>query len=404
MKNVLPLAKYVGKLFVISALILVTFSYAMFQGGFVSWFLFYSFLPFAFYAICLAFYPFDEFAVERKITRREYQANEEVKVQVTLKRRLSFPLLFILVEDCLSESMNESVQEKKNKHFYLLGFRKEFSFEYSIEKLPRGEHEWQAIRMMTSDLFGLIEKEKRIKLEEKILVYPAYEELMEGSFVNANQGMDASQSRIQRETSMVVGIRDYQSGDRLSWIDWKASAKRNGMVTKEFEQSQSRDVFMVMDCVPDRRFEIIVSFTASLGRALLRKGIRVGFLSVHNEKVIIPIHGGEASRQQLFYQLAQMKDHCFVPFDRVLETESFLLQQKATFMLVTAHLSISLIEAAKRCTTRNCPIIIFVIKSADDFITVTEQSMKAMANVHGMRVAFVYEGKFSVGLSEVGRR
>lgn len=404
MENFLPLAKYVWKLFVMSALIVITFSYAMFQGGFVSWFLFYSFLPFALYAVCLAFYSLDDFTVERQVTRREYQANEGTAIKVTLKRRIPFPLLFIIVEDCLSKSMDDSVQENKNKHFLLLGFRKAFSFDYRIEKLPRGEHELQAVRIMTSDLLGLIRKEKHIKLEERILVYPAYDELMDGSFVNGDQGMNASQSRIQRETSMVVGIREYQPGDRFSWIDWKASAKRNGMVTKEFEQSQSRDVFIMMDCVPDRRFETMVSFTASIGRALLRKGIQVGFLSVNNERIVIPIHGGEASRQQLFYHLAQMKDNCSVSFDRVLETESFLLQQKAIFMLVTAHLSTSLIETAKRFTTRNCPITIFVIKAAADSVTSAERSMKAMAKVHGVRVAFVHEGQFSAGLSEVGRR
>ncbi|MEH7748493.1 DUF58 domain-containing protein, partial [Neobacillus drentensis] len=26
---------------------------------------------------------------------------------------------------------------------------------------------------------------------------------------------------------MATGVRDYQPGDRFSWINWKASAKRN---------------------------------------------------------------------------------------------------------------------------------------------------------------------------------
>ncbi|MCQ6277005.1 DUF58 domain-containing protein [Bacillus sp. V3B] len=227
------------------------------------------------------------------------------------------------------------------------------------------------------------------------MVYPAYEEFMDGPFLNVDQGMNVSKSRIQRETSMVVGIREYRPGDRFSWIDWKASAKRNGMVTKEFEQSQSRDVFITMDCAPDHRFETTVSFTASLGQALLRKGIQVGCLSVDNERVSMPIYGGEVNRQQLFYQLAQAKDNCPVSFDQVLGTESLLLQQKAMLMLVTAHLSTPLIEITSRFTTRNYPVVIFVIKAAGDSVTLTEQSMKERAKMRGIRVAFIHEGQFS---------
>ena len=56
---------------------------------------------------------------------------------------------------------------------------------------------------------------------------------------------------------MVVGIREYQPGDRLSWINWKASAKRNGMVTKEFETGQSTDVLLVMDSTPSFSLKIL---------------------------------------------------------------------------------------------------------------------------------------------------
>ena len=38
-------------------LLIATFVFAMFQGGFVSWFLFYTFLPFALYSFVLFFYP-----------------------------------------------------------------------------------------------------------------------------------------------------------------------------------------------------------------------------------------------------------------------------------------------------------------------------------------------------------
>ena len=51
-------------------LLIATFMFAMFQGGFVSWFLFYTFLPFVLYSFVLFFYPLSSFDVERKLIKK----------------------------------------------------------------------------------------------------------------------------------------------------------------------------------------------------------------------------------------------------------------------------------------------------------------------------------------------
>jgi len=108
MNNTFQFVKGVWKLFVLFTLNMITFSYAMFQGGFVSWFLFYSFLPFSLYALCLALYPLADFTVERKLQKRNYHANEALNMKVTLKRNFFFPLFFIIVEDCLPETLDKN--------------------------------------------------------------------------------------------------------------------------------------------------------------------------------------------------------------------------------------------------------------------------------------------------------
>ena len=59
----------------------------------------------------------------------------------------------------------------------------------------------------------------------------------------------AAVSRIQsiKDTSMATGIRSYQPGDRVSWIHWKSFARTQTLKTKEFEDRQSQDLFVLMD-------------------------------------------------------------------------------------------------------------------------------------------------------------
>jgi uncharacterized protein (DUF58 family) len=394
--------KKVWKFIILLFLILLTFSYGMFQGGFVSWFLFYSFLPFAIYSFAFSFYSLKGIEVIRSIEKFNYHAGEPLKVMVTVKRRSFFPLFYLIIADQLEENLLNANQKKKAKVLILPGFKKELSFDYVIDKLPRGEHLFKSFTLKAGDLFGLIEKEISYPIENKLIVYPFFTDLLYRPFENPfDQGMTASRERVQRDTSMAVGIRDYQPGDRFSWINWKATAKRNEIMTKEFEQRQSHDVFIVMDCVPDKRFEAIVSFTASMQRAVLKKGASTGLLTVSDERSLFPLHGGEKQQQLLLFHLAKVKAKASSSFDKVLETEGMFVQQTVSFLLVTAQLTKSLIEKASFLGQRKGKITLFLIKGEKEAPTSAELSLITMANARGVRVIMVHEGNFEAAFSEV---
>ncbi len=405
MKKVWIPFKKVWKFILLFILILLTFSYAMFQGGFVSWFLFYSFLPFAIYGIALSFYSLNELEVTRDLLKTDYNAGEPLKVMVHVKRSRGFPLFYLLIEDHLNDVLKYAPQRKKAKALILPGLKKEFSYEYIIEELPRGEHLFDSFTLKTGDPLGLFEKEKTFEAVEKIIVYPAYSELLYQPFENQyDQGLTASRERVQRDTSMAVGVRDYQPGDRFSWINWKASAKRNEIMTKEFEQRQSHDVFVVMDCVPDLHFEAIVSFTASLVRVILKRGAQTGLLTISKERAALPINGGELHLRQLFFHLAKIEAKSVWPFEKVLETEGLFIQQTVSFMLVTAQITKSLIERASFFGQRKGGITVFLIKGQNEMPSENERSLLAVANARGVRIVLVHEGDHKAAFSEVSLR
>ncbi|WP_368297797.1 DUF58 domain-containing protein [Cytobacillus firmus] len=403
MKQLLNTLKGVWKLIVLFLLILFTFSYAMFQGGFVSWFLFYSFVPFALYALGLSFYSLNGIKVERNLPKTEYNAGEQAVITLRISRESAFPLLYLVIEDEMSEQLLHARKSNEAKRFLFPGFQKEMSIQYKINSLPRGEHFFASVRFKTGDLLGLIEKERQAPAESRMIVYPAYEEMIYKPMAHHyDQGMTASKERVQRDTSMAIGIREYQPGDRFSWINWKASAKRNDIMTKEFEQRQSHDVYILMDCAPDSRFEAIVSFTASIVRAILRKGAQVGFLTSAAARTAFPIRGGEAHQLQLFHHLAKIRDDSAASVGRVLEAEHFLLQQNSQLMIVTAQLTKALIEKAGFFTSKNGTLTIFLIKNELESPSGDELLLKASANARGIRVILVHNGHFADVFSGVG--
>lgn len=370
----------------------------------MSWFLFYSFVPFALYALGLALYSVKDITAERSYTKQEYNAGEKFRASVMMERRFPFPIFYGIAEEQAGDSLAGNSDLRKAKTMLFPGINRMFSFDYVIENLPRGEHFLTGIKFKTGDPLGLIEKENVLPCDGRILVYPAYQELVYRPVAHHyDQGMTASKERVQRDTSMAIGVREYQPGDRFSWINWKATARRNDIMTKEFEQRQSHDVSILMDCASEQRFEVVVSFTASVIRAILRKGAQVGLLTLSAERKAFPIRGGDNQQQQLLYHLAKIKDDSPVTFDRVLETETFLTQQNNSIMLITAQLTKELIDKAAFYNQRNGSVSIFLIKNEQESPTKMELNLKTSANARGIRLVMVHDGHFSEAFSEVNR-
>ncbi|MGE8207142.1 DUF58 domain-containing protein [Heyndrickxia sp. NPDC080065] len=388
-----------GKLILLVIFLLLTFSYAMFQGGFVSWFLFYSFIPFALYALCVALYPLGDMKVERVFNRDTYTAGEHLEMTITIERKFSFPLFFLIIKN------TSSLSTENGKQIIFPGFKKHIRLEYSMPNVPRGEHHFDKIYIKIGDPIGLFEKEKSFSLEKTILVYPAYTDIIYRSIESRyEQGATASQIKIQNDTTMVTGIRNYEPGDRFTWIDWKATARMNEMQTKEFEERQSNDLTIILDRSPSSSFEASVKFAASLIRTVIRHGGQIGFYSIGGDQSIFPIRGGDEYQQQLFHHLAKVKADSRVSMSTILDGEIAFYQQAASLIIITSNLSKSLIQTLRKHGRRTGTVIIFVVKITNEAFQNEEYHLSTEASRYGLFVHFLHEEDFRSALTGVKHR
>ncbi len=404
MRVLIHFLKQAGKLGFILFLLVITFVYAMFQGGFVSWFLFYSFLPLGLYSLFLSIYPIGSFEVERETNQSEYTAGEKLIGTVTVKRRIPFPLVYLIVEEVLPLELQYHDQQQKTKVLLFPWFKRTISFQYEFESIPRGEHVFSTIRVKTGDLFGLVEKEASFPLHARFLVYPKYYDMVYRQIESRfEQGMTASNVNLQRDTTIAIGIRDYKPGDRFSWIDWKSSARKNNIMTKEFEQQQSHDVVLFLDRSPSKEFEQSVTFMASLARAILRKGAQVSLISVGEERTLIPLKGGESQFQHIFFHLAKVKADNQATISQTVDSELSRAYQAVTFMFVTSTVTNDLVTAIEKLSFRRVNILVFIAREKASQMTGQEQTVIDMLRKRNVIVKVVYEGHYTDVFFEVNQ-
>ncbi|MFP7494458.1 DUF58 domain-containing protein [Terribacillus saccharophilus] len=345
--------RFAFKLASILLLAVILFCYGMFQGGFVSWFLFYAFLPILLYMLLLLAYPLGSWKVERSVSKQYIKSGGEVAVELSLSRRFPYPLLYLQVEDLYDKSLlkqsssdgtlQAGTTRQLDRYILFPWFRRRLRIQYQLKHLPRGEHKFHQIRLRTGDLFQLVEKEAVFDNTQQLYVYPAVREIAIGSANSVfEEGAAVAYAPSSRQTNVVSGIREYTPGDRFSWIDWKASARKQNMMTKEFEQEKSADVLVVFDRRAAKQtedlFEYAVVIAFSAYQKLKSRNEQVGFMGLGSDAKWLPAAMGSAQLNRVQQYLTTVRQEEGMPRLQTLAAALSRQPKGSTVYYVTTYL------------------------------------------------------------------
>ena len=340
----------------VSFLIVLTFCYAMFQGGFVSWFVFFSVSPFLLYAFIFQLVREGAYLVERKIEPSHIESGQSVNVTLSVERNTRFPFVYMLVEELVGSEMLVQSKVQANGAIKFVGFKKHFSWQYTLESLPRGEHRYLGATIIFYDFFGWAKKSIVIEKEQTVLVYPRVYDMKYATLqAKLDVGSMMSPHSIVKDTSMAIGLREYVPGDRFSWIHWKSFAKTQTLQSKEFEDRQSQELLLMLDEGASPLFEEKIELVASMLKAIVQGRGDISFVSTGAKtKVFSSIHG-EKQLDRVMQHLASIK-----PVENAKNQlrDQQVFQRVATLLYVTSDISDELLHTLSN-SVRSC--ICFVV-------------------------------------------
>jgi uncharacterized protein (DUF58 family) len=294
------------KHFILIALLFgVTFSFAMFQGGFVSWFIFLVILPFLLYSLLIAVIPISIQEVQRELSAYRVERGRNIEVTVKFKIKTPLPLLFVTAKETLPKRHSFRVKNGQLGQLFFAGLKREFEWRYTLQELTRGEHELYAIEVIASDFFGWVTRTTRHELPKTIVVYPQLTDIANTSLtVQYDQGGVVAKYRSVKDTALVSGLRDYQPGDRFSQVHWKSFAKTGNLRTKEFEDRQSQNITLCLDRSTREHFESAVDLTASIVKSAVRNHNDIAFISGGDPKLYYSTIQTDLQLEQVLHHLA----------------------------------------------------------------------------------------------------
>jgi len=216
---------------------------------------------------------------------RDVYVDDELEITLNIKNN-GGEIRFLELHDVIPGLLE--VVDGSNHQFLELEEGEERELSYKISCSITGNFEVGPTRLRYRDALNLFSKESEIEEKMEIRVLPRTEDM-------AKIDIDPSYTKHWlgevRSKSVGVGseffaIREYQSGDEIRDINWKATARYFEPLTNEYEGEKSGDVILIVDgyeegivgTMENNTMRASISVAASLAEILLSARHKVGLI------------------------------------------------------------------------------------------------------------------------------
>jgi uncharacterized protein (DUF58 family) len=229
----------------------------------------------------------------RECSRLTAQIGDKVAVVVNISNAGKLPIPWLIVEDsvpkeALAQRPPRLSLDGKRINILQLGAKAQKSLLYQVTFLMRGYYQIGPLLLESGDLFGL---HRRYRLETKphfVLVFPKVVPLQGYDLASRRPiGEVRLTHRLFEDPTRIAGVREYQHGDPLNRVHWRATARTGTLHCKMYEPSCIAGVTLLLDFhrsvynprSEPHRSELAVTAAASLANAVYQMGQQIGFVT-----------------------------------------------------------------------------------------------------------------------------
>jgi uncharacterized protein (DUF58 family) len=235
--------------------------------------------------------------VERDLPGR-FAIGVEQLVALTLRNRASIPVRVLYYDGIPADAVSGELpwQGRIKTGGYV-------KVEYPVTITERGMKDFAPGHLRIFSPLGFWTRKCRAGETQTTRVYPNYEPVLRYALLAMDNRVD--QMGIVKKNRMGMSrefhqLRDYQLGDMLSQVDWKATSKRISLVSREYQEQRDQTVILAVDCGRRMRaldggvpqFDHCLNAMLLLAYTALRQGDHVGIIGVGgSDRWLAPVKG-----------------------------------------------------------------------------------------------------------------
>ncbi len=235
----------------------------------------------------------ENLAAQRECNRLSASVGDRIAVVIHIRNRGVLPIAWLLLEDLLPMAAlvykppSLGVEGRRLK-LTMLGSRARNTLFYQVICNRRGYHQIGPLVLETGDVFGLHRRFRVATEPHFLLVYPQVVPLSGYDIASRKPiGEIRLQHRLYEDPTRISGVRQYEAGDPLNRVHWRATARTGVLHSKVYEASTIAGATLMLDfhkasyAAKDEpyRSELAVTAAASIANAMYEMGQQIGLVS-----------------------------------------------------------------------------------------------------------------------------
>jgi uncharacterized protein (DUF58 family) len=239
----------------------------------------------------------------------------------------------------------------------------------------RGLYKLRGFRVESGFPFGLFRSSRTFAQDAALIVYPRFQplgrmELPTGMKHHPGGVMLAS---TLGESFEFIGDREYREGDNIRDIDWRASARLNHLIVREYREEYFMRVAVILDTHVPRKaeqgahdnFERAVSVTASVADYMARQDYLVDIFAAGPNLYHLTAGRSLAYLDQILDILAAVDENPEEPFATIEPQLMQNLAQITTIICVFLDWNEARRAFGSRLASMGCGVRLIIVRDGD---------------------------------------
>jgi len=226
------------------ALVVLILLIVIYEDG-ITYMALYAALALPLLSLALTFVSRRRFTVEERISQDNIIKGEKVQYIFNVRNNSFLPYTSVRVRFKANSSVVTA--DFEDQYFSIWPY-KNHEIIFNVSAKYRGNYEIGVLNIMVYDFLGLFRFEQKHDRAFILTVRPRVLDIMPLPLSKADSGSENVKNFTAEEDYAVISdLRKYQPTDGYKKIHWKASAKKNELVSKNYQNTKRNSVALLMD-------------------------------------------------------------------------------------------------------------------------------------------------------------
>ena len=216
--------------------------------------------------------------------------------------------------------------------------------EYRLRPTRRGDQDFGAVELLLRRPADLWRRRMRTGRGQSVRVVPNFQAVARYAILALADQLGQIGIRVGRQRGEGLEfqeLREYRTGDSLRRIDWKATARRQQLISRQYQEEKNQQIICLIDCGRRMRaqdgdlthFDHVLNTVLLLAYVALRQGDAIGFQTFSGPERWLPPVKGPAGLQSILHLVYDLET-TQSPSDYLEAATRLMIHQKRRALVV----------------------------------------------------------------------